>query len=476
MKENCMPLSEIGVIGLSTMGRNLVLNMLRHDLSVVAYNRTPKRTHALISACSSPSRIRAAYHLRELVEALAPPRQVLMMIQAGAATDAVISQVLPMLSPGDVLLDGGNAHYRDTDRRCAAAAERGVHYLGIGVSGGEKGARLGPSLMAGGAREGYAIAGSSLEAIAASGPQGVCCAYLGPGSAGHYVKMVHNGIEYALMQALCEAYDIMHRGLGLSIEQSADVFARWNGTLLESYLVGITETVLRQEDPETGRPLLESIRDTASQKGTGRWSTQSALDLGAPAPTIAAAVLARIISSLKEERVAAQALLAAPSPAIKASREQALEGLFSAVLCTFLSAYSQGFRQLKDASLVHGYGLELAEVARIWMAGCIIRARLLVPMAEALRRDTEVPLLMAAEPFRSLWGQHHDAFRRCVASAHIAGIPVPAMSSALDFMDAYRTGRLPANLLQAQRDLFGAHSYQRTDREGDFHTQWEASS
>lgn len=464
---------DIGVVGLAVMGQSLVLNIESRGYSVAVYNRTSKKTEAFIDGRTAEERITAAYSLEEFVGSLDKPRRVFMMVKAGDPTDALIGKLLPLLEAGDVLMDGGNAHYEDTDRRCGSAEDHGVLYLGVGVSGGEIGALLGPAIMAGGSESAYEIAAPILESIAAVGPQGSCCAFFGPRSAGHYVKMVHNGIEYAIMQALCEAYDVMHRGLGMAADEMADVFSAWNEAELESYLVEITEKILRQADPDSDGPLVERILDTAAQKGTGKWSSQSALDLGAPSPSIAAAVFARIMSSMKADRVQAEPLLPGPSPSLSMEREDAVDALFSAVLCTAVSAYSQGFRQLLSASEDRDYGLDLAEVARVWMAGCIIRARLLVPMAKAFQRQPDLPMLLLAEPFRSLWEKHQAQFRKLVARAHEAGIPVPAMSSALDFVDAYRTSRLPANLLQAQRDFFGAHSYQRTDRDGTFHTEWE---
>jgi 6-phosphogluconate dehydrogenase len=464
---------DIGVMGLAVMGQNLVLNIESRGYSVAVYNRTAEKTRAFIENRTDGKKIEAAYEIDEFVASLSRPRKVFLMVKAGAPTDALIETLLPLLEPGDILMDGGNALYDDTDRRCKAAEALGIQYLGVGVSGGEIGALLGPAIMAGGSQSAYEVVGPILEAIAAVGPQGECCAYFGPRSAGHYVKMVHNGIEYAIMQALCEAYDLMKRGLGMSTSEMADVFQKWNEGELESYLVEITEKILRQDDPEGTGPLVEKILDTAAQKGTGKWTSQSALDLGSPSPSIAAAVFARIVSSLKEDRVAAEPFLPGPSPKLSLDREEAVQALFSATLLTSLSAYSQGFRQLLDASKDRDYGLDLGEAARVWMAGCIIRARLLVPMGKAFQRQPDLSLMLLAEPFRSLWEKHHGDFRKIVARAHEAGIPVPAMSSALDFVDGYRTGRLPANLLQAQRDCFGAHTYRRTDREGVYHTEWE---
>jgi len=464
---------DIGVMGLAVMGQNLVLNIESRGFSVAVYNRTAEKTRTFIETRTEDKQIEAAYDIEEFVASLARPRKVFLMVKAGVPTDALIDTLLPLLEPGDILMDGGNAQYDDTDRRCKAAEAKGILYLGVGVSGGEIGALLGPAIMAGGSEGAYRLVGPILESIAAIGPQGRCCAFFGPHSAGHYVKMVHNGIEYAIMQTLCEAYDVMHRGLGMSAAEMADVFGTWNNGELESYLAAITEKILRQDDPEGSGPLVEKILDTASQKGTGKWSSQSALDLGSPSPSIAAAVFARIVSALKTDRVAAEPILSGPNPQISMDRDETVQALFSATLLASLSAYAQGFRQLLAASEDRGYGLDLSEVARVWMAGCIVRAKLLVPMGKAFQRQPDLALLLLAEPFRSLWEKHHANFRTIVARAHEAGIPIPAMSSALDFIDAYRTSRLPANLLQAQRDCFGAHTYQRTDREGIFHTEWE---
>jgi len=464
---------ELGVIGLAAMGQNLVLNIERRGYSVVVYNRTAERTQGFVQTRTAGKAIHATYDIPAFVDALATPRKILTMVKAGGPTDALIDQLLPLLEPGDVLIDGGNAHYADTERRLARAEELGILYLGTGVSGGESGALNGPSIMAGGSRDAYGIVGPILEAIAAQGPGGTCCAFFGPGSAGHYVKMVHNGIEYAIMQALTEAYDIMSRGLGMTAIEMADVVDAWNRGDLESYLVEITEQILRRADPETGRPLVEMIVDTAAQKGTGKWSSQSALDIGIPSPSIAAAVFARVVSSLKAERVAAEGILPGPPPSIAVDRNEAIGDLFSAMYVTMVGAYAQGMRQLRDASIERGYDLDLAEVARVWMDGCIIRAKLLVPITAALAAESNLAYLLLAEPFRTIWIDHQAGLRRTVARAHEAGIPLPAMSSALDAIDAYRTERLPANLLQAQRDYFGAHTYERTDRDGVFHTAWE---
>ncbi|UCF10789.1 MAG: NADP-dependent phosphogluconate dehydrogenase [Candidatus Bipolaricaulota bacterium] len=469
-----MSASDIGVIGLAVMGQNLALNLESRGYSVTVYNRTAERTEAFAESRTAGKRIHPTYDLESFVASLETPRKILMMVKAGEATDALMEQLLPLLDAGDVLVDGGNAHYADTERRLAQAHTCGILYLGAGISGGEAGALHGPAIMAGGCREAYIVVGPMLEAVAAQGVGGACCAFLGPASAGHYVKMVHNGIEYAIMQALAEAYDLMRRVLGMSGQGAAEVFAEWNRGPLASYLVEITASILRYSDEESGRPLVEMILDTAAQKGTGKWSSQSALDLGTPAPSIAAAVFARIVSSLKGERGEAEALLPGPEPAADVDRSELLDALRSATLLAVVIAYAQGMRQLRDASKERGYGLDLSEVARVWTAGCIIRSQLLTPIAEAFKAEPELPYLLLAEPFRTMWIDHHQGLRRTLARAHEAGIPVPVMSSSLNVADAYRTARLPANLLQAQRDFFGAHTYRRVDRAGSFHTEWES--
>jgi 6-phosphogluconate dehydrogenase len=465
--------ADFGVIGLAVMGQNLALNVESKGFSVAVYNRTAERTRKFMAERAGGKNIVPAYSLEELVASLERPRKILLMVKAGEPTDSVLEKLFPLLEPGDIVIDGGNSHYADTERRLKAAEERGLLYLGTGISGGEYGALHGPSIMVGGHREAWDEVAPILLKVAAQGPEGPCCAYLGPGSAGHYVKMVHNGIEYAIMETLAEAYDIMKRGLSLSPAEMAEVVAGWRNRELSGYLFEITERILRYVDPETGLPLVEEILDEAKQKGTGKWSTQSALDIGTPAPTIAAAVFARIISALKPERLEAEKILAGPEPRIDSERDAFLEDLYGAVYLTTVIAYAQGLRQLRDASAERGYGLDLAEVARVWMAGCIIRSSLLSPIRKAFLDDPDLKLLILAEPFRGRWDRYHSALRRVVSASHLAGIPVPALDSALDFVDAYRSGRLPANLIQAQRDFFGAHTYRRIDREGTFHTDWE---
>ena len=466
--------ADIGVIGMAVMGQNLALNIESKGFTVAVFNRTAERTREFVEQRARGKRIVPTYTLEEFVDSLERPRKILLMVKAGAPVDAVLEGLFPLLERGDLVIDGGNSHYADTERRLKEAEERGLLYLGTGISGGEYGALHGPSIMAGGHRDGYELVREIFERIAAKGPEGPCCGYFGPGSAGHYVKMVHNGIEYAIMETIAEAYDLMKRGLGMTSDEMAQVFSDWNKRELGGYLFEITERILRYKDPETGKPLVELILDTAKQKGTGKWSTQSALDIGTPAPTIAMAVFARIISALKGERVAASEILSGPEPALGVDREEFLGRLFGAVYLSVIAAYAQGLRQLRDASSEKGYGLDLAEAARVWMAGCIIRSVLLVPIRKALLERPDLPFLILAEPFRSAWEKHNGDLRYVTCLAREHGIPTPAMDSALTFVDAYRTARLPANLIQAQRDFFGAHTYQRVDKEGTFHTDWEA--
>ncbi len=467
--------ADIGVIGMAVMGQNLALNIESKGYAVAVYNRTAERTKEFAEKRTEGKRIIPTYTLEEFVDSLERPRKILIMVKAGTPVDAVLEGLYPLLERGDLVIDGGNSHYADTERRLKEAEERGLLYLGTGISGGEYGALHGPSIMAGGHKEGYELVRGILERISAQGPEGPCCGYFGPGSAGHYVKMVHNGIEYAVMQTIAEAYDLMKRGLGMSPDEMAEVFSDWNKHELSGYLFEITERILRYRDPETGGFLVEKILDTAKQKGTGKWSTQSALDIGTPAPTIAMAVFARIISALKGERVAASKFLSGPEPALGVDRGEFIERLFGAVYLSVIAAYAQGLRQLRDASAERGWELDLAEAARVWMAGCIIRSVLLVPIRKAFLDDPGLPLLFLAEPFKSAWKKYQQDLRQVTCLAHEHGIPTPAMDSALTFVDAYRCERLPANLIQAQRDFFGAHTYQRVDKEGTFHTDWEAT-
>jgi len=407
------------------------------------------------------------------VAALARPRKIMMMVPAGKPVDAVIADIQGMLEPGDLLIDGGNSHFKDTERRAAALEPQGIHYLGTGVSGGQYGALWGPAMMPGGQREAWEHVRPIFEAIAAKVQGEPCVTYIGPRGAGHYVKMVHNGIEYADMQLIAEAYDLLHRALGLSAAQLHDVFAQWNEGELASYLIEITAHIFAKVDEETGQPLVDLILDEAKQKGTGKWTSQDALDVGAPTPTINAAVEARIISAYKAERVRASGLLSGPTPAYDGDRQAFIEtlrrGLYAAKVC----AYAQGFALLRVASAEYDYGLQYGDIARIWRGGCVIRAALLEDIRAAFAREPELPNLLLDERLGGAVVAYQDALRQVIRVAAAAGVPMPALASALSYFDAYRSARLPANLTQAQRDYFGAHTYRRIDREGSFHTVWQ---
>jgi 6-phosphogluconate dehydrogenase len=463
---------DIGVIGLAVMGQNLARNIASRGYRVAVYNRTATRTEELVAEHPDPN-IVPCYDLPSFVQALKPPRRALLMVQAGAPVDAVIEQLKPLLSPGDIVIDGGNSFFRDTDRRTEELEAAGLQFFGTGISGGEEGALHGPSIMPGGPREAYAAVEPILNDIAARAPDGTpCVVYLGPRGAGHYVKMVHNGIEYGDMQLIAEAYDILARGAGLTTDELADVFADWNGGELQSFLIEITAQIFRTSDPETGKPLVNMIIDTAQQKGTGKWASQNSFDLGVPIPTINAAVEARQLSALKQERVAAAQVLPQPQASFDGDRQALIAAVRSALYASKICAYAQGMALLRAASIMYQYNLDLAAVARIWRAGCIIRARFLDDVSAAFERTPDLRNLLL-DPFFSQAVTERDAhWRMALEQATALGIATPAMSSALAYYDAYRSERLPANLIQAQRDFFGAHTYQRIDKEGTFHTEW----
>jgi len=463
--------ADIGLIGLAVMGQNLALNMARHGYRVAVYNRTTATMHEFLAA-HPDGRLVGCETLAGLVETLARPRRILIMVKAGAPVDDVIAQVRPLLEPGDLLIDGGNSFFQDTERRFTALAAEGIHYIGTGISGGEYGALWGPSIMPGGSPEGWEALRSLLEAIAARVNDEPCVAYIGPRGAGHYVKMVHNGIEYGDMQLIAEVYDFLRRGLGLPAAELHHIFARWNEGVLESYLIEITRDILARVDEETGQPLVDVILDEAQQKGTGKWTSQNALDLGAPTPTINAAVESRIISAYKAERVAAARLIAGPPVVFTGDREAMIEAAGAALYAAKVCSYAQGFALLRAASAEYGYGLHYGELARIWRGGCIIRARLLEDIRAAYARDPDLTNLLLDSYFKEAVESRQGALRRVVQTAIELGIPVLALSASLAYFDAYRTDRLPANLTQAQRDYFGAHTYRRIDREGVFHTEW----
>lgn len=464
---------QIGVIGLGVMGKNLALNIERNGFSVSVYNRSPQKTEAMLSEAKG-RKIAGFYSLEEFVLSLERPRKILLMVQAGEATDATLKQLLPYLEQGDLVIDGGNAYFPDTRRRSEALEKAGILFLGMGVSGGEEGALHGPSLMPGGSRKAYQLMERILMAIAAKADGTPCVAYMGPDGAGHYVKMVHNGIEYGDMQLISEAYDILSRGLKLGAAELARIFAEWNQGELDSYLIEITAEIFKHIDPETGRPLVELILDRAGQKGTGKWTSQSALDLNVPLSVITESVFARNLSSRKEERDAASRVLAGPVVSPPAGEEAAafVEDVRRALYASKIISYAQGFSQLKAASEHYSWSLDFRKIAMIWRGGCIIRARFLSTIMEAYEREPELYSLLLYPAFRSTLEAYQTSWRKVVSYAIMQGIPVPAFSAALAYFDSYRSSRLPANLIQAQRDYFGAHTYERIDREGIFHTDW----
>ena len=474
---------DIGLIGLAVMGQNLALNMARNGFRVAVYNRTPEVTQAYLAGPAVGTGILPAFDPAELAAALRPPRAVMLMVKAGAAVDAVIESVAPQLQPGDVIIDGGNSHFRDTERRIAALSPSGIRFLGMGISGGEEGALRGPSIMPGGDREAYEAVERVFTAIAARVNGEPCVAYLGPGGSGHFVKMVHNGIEYAVMQLIAEVYDLLGHGLGFSAAELSAIFQAWNEGPLESFLIEITGRVLAHTDPESGKPLVDLVLDQASQKGTGKWTSQEALDLGTPVPTISAAVEARSLSAhLAEREAMARAFPRAAAPQGVGSRDshgfspQAREALVTAagagLYAATVLAYAQGMALLRAASREHGYGLDLSEIARIWRGGCIIRARLLEEVRRAFAEDPDLPSLALWPPFQEALSKGMDSLRKTLHTTIDLGVPTPALSSALAVFDGQRSQRLPANLIQALRDYFGAHTFRRMDREGTFHSDW----
>ena len=464
----------LGLIGLGVMGENLALNFERHGFSVCGFDldagkrqQFAQRTRGLQAG--------VADSLDALVACLQTPRRILLMVPAGAAVDAVLADLRPLLSPGDVLIDGGNTLYTDTARRIQALEGSGILYVGSGVSGGEEGALRGPALMPGGSPEAWPLVAPMLRAIAAKADDGQpCCDWMGPGGAGHFVKMVHNGIEYADMQMICEAWWLMKHLLGMAPAQCSAVFREWNDGELGSYLIGITADILATQDPETGDALVNLILDTAEQKGTGKWTSQVALDLGVTAPTIADAVFARTVSAIKAERVAASAVLTGPTPQASQDAASLLPKIRHALLAAKVCAYAQGFALMRAADREYGWSLSFARIASVWRAGCIIRARLLGDMRRAFDANAEIPNLLVDPHFAGLMARAQQDLREVVARAALQGVAVPAFMSALSYYDAYRSACLPASLLQAQRDYFGAHTYQRTDRPGKFHTRWNS--
>jgi 6-phosphogluconate dehydrogenase len=471
----------MGVVGLGVMGRNLALNMADHGFTVAAYDPWPDaRTLFAASLNGSGGHVSLTETPAALVAALPRPRTILIMVKAGAPVDAVIADLVPLLEAGDTLIDGGNSQYRDTMRREEALRTRGLHFIGLGVSGGEEGARHGPSMMAGGAADAYTECRDVLEAIAADYDGAPCCARVGADGAGHFVKMIHNGIEYGIMQMIAEAFVLLRDVGRLDHATMAAVFRRWNETDLASYLIEITATILDRRDDLADGPLVEAILDTAGQKGTGRWSTEAALELGVPTPTITEAVFARALASLKDERVATAAALAAPvapadAPAWDPEGPE-VEAVRQALLGAVISTFAQGLAVIRAGAREHGWDTDLAAVAGIWRAGCVIRAALLDDIASAFRAPEAPGNLLQAPAFARRLMDVQDGWRRTVALGVMRGVPMPGLSSALAYVDGARTARSSANLIQAQRDFFGAHTYERIDRPGTFHTDWEAKA
>ncbi|NTW40792.1 MAG: NADP-dependent phosphogluconate dehydrogenase [Cellulomonadaceae bacterium] len=467
------PRAQIGVTGLAVMGRNLARNLARHGYVVAVHNRSAGKTRSLVAEHGDEGAFVPSEQLAGFVASLERPRKVVVMVKAGAATDAVIDELVPLLEPGDIVVDAGNAHFPDTVRRERELARHGLHLVGAGVSGGEEGALTGPSIMPGGSPESYEVLGPILESIAATVDGTPCCTHVGPGGAGHFVKMVHNGIEYADMQLIAEAYDLLRQGLGASAGEIGKIFARWNTGDLESFLVETTADVLQHVDAATGAAFVDVVADAAEQKGTGRWTVQNALDLGVPITGIAEATFARALSGSGRQRGAAAGVLTAGAGTWDVDdRDGFVEDVRLALYASKVVAYSQGFDQIAAASAEHGWGVDRGAMARIWRGGCIIRARLLDRITQAYERDADLPLLLADEHFVSSVGGAVPAWRRVVASAALNGVPTPAFSSSLAYYDGVRAERLPSNLIQAQRDFFGAHTYRRVDRAGVFHTDW----
>ena len=470
-----MPKQNMGLIGLAVMGENLVLNIESHGFSVAVFNRTTNKVDNFIKGRAKGKNIHGCYSIKELINSLEKPRKIMLMVKAGKPVDDFIELLIPHLDPGDIVIDGGNSHFPDTIRRTKYLQEKGFLFIGTGVSGGEEGALKGPSIMPGGSAEAWPQVKPIFQAIAAKVDDGSpCCEWVGSDGAGHFVKMVHNGIEYGDMQMICEAYALMEKGLGMSADEMHDVFAEWNRGELDSYLIEITSDIMAKQEDATGKPLIEVILDTAGQKGTGKWTSQEALDLGIPAMTIAEAVFARTMSAIKEERVAASKTLQGPAAKFKDKTAATVEMIRHALYASKICSYAQGFQLMRAAAQEYGWKLNFGEIALMWRSGCIIRAQFLGKIKEAFDKEPQLANLLLSAYFKQAIEKNQGAWRQVIAMAVQSGIPVPAFSSALAYYDSYRSERLPANLLQAQRDYFGAHTYERVDKpRGEFfHTNW----
>ncbi|MGH4036783.1 MAG: NADP-dependent phosphogluconate dehydrogenase [Sphaerochaeta sp.] len=462
--------NKIGVVGLAVMGKNLAYNIADHGFSVSVYNRTPAKTKTAIDEYKE-SGLQGFFTVKEFVESLEMPRKILLMVKAGEPVDKTIEELIPFLSDGDLIIDGGNSYYLDTIRRDGYLKSKKLRYLGVGVSGGEEGARRGPAIMPGGSKEAYALVEPILTAISAKAEGKDCCSYLGPDGAGHFVKMVHNGIEYADMQLICEAYSIMKNLMGLEPDEIGDIFKEWNEGELNSYLIGITADIFKKKDATTDRPLVDMILDAAGQKGTGKWTAQISLDIGTPIPTITAAVYERYLSAMKDERVGASEILKGPKRKLIKDKEF-IESIRRALYASKICAYAQGFSMLRVASEKNNWNLQYSEIAKIFRGGCIIRAQFLNEIAKEFDEDNQMANLLTAPYFVSSINSYQEDWRKVIARSVESGIAVSAFSSSLAYFDNYRNKNMPMNLLQAQRDYFGSHTYQRVDVDGIFHTQW----
>lgn len=468
-----MPKQQIGVVGVGVMGKSLALNFESKGYSVALYDISKEKVNEIIEENRGKNMV-GTHMVEEFVNSLESPRKILLMVNAGEITDKAIDSLLPHLDKGDILIDGGNTYFVDTIRRNKRLAEEGINFIGAGVSGGEEGALKGPSIMPGGQKDAYEKVKDMLENISAKVNDEPCCSYIGPNGAGHYVKMVHNGIEYGDMQLICEAYFFLKQTLDLTAEEFHEIFAEWNKGELNSYLIEITADIFTKKDEETGKPLVDVILDTAGQKGTGKWTSQSALDLGISLPIITESVFARCISALKEERVHASKLLSGPKdkPALGIEKAELIEAVRQALYMSKICSYAQGFTQLKAASEEYDWNLDFGSISMLWRGGCIIRAAFLQNIKEAYEKNTDLPNLLLDPYFKEIVESYQGGLRQIISLAVQQGIPVPAFSAAISYYDSYRTATLPANLLQAQRDYFGAHTYKRVDKEGTFHTKW----
>jgi 6-phosphogluconate dehydrogenase len=467
---------DFAVVGLGVMGENLALNVERNGFSVAVYNRNGEKTDEFLEGRAAGKKFVGAKTLAELAKNVSRPRRILLMVKAGGPVDAVVAEIKPFLEPGDVVIDGGNSHYPDTDRRIAALEPTGIRFFGMGVSGGEEGALWGPSLMPGGDRKLYDHLEPILTKIAAKADSGPCVTYCGARSAGHFVKMVHNGIEYGDMQLIAEAYDLLRHGVGLGAAELADTFAEWNAGDLQSFLIEITAKIVAKKDDQGSRKvLLDQILDKAGQKGTGKWTGEAALDFGVPIPTIAAAVDARILSSAKHVRVEASKLYKAKVKPVRSGKKKLVKAIREALYASKICSYAQGFELLRRASSELQYGIDLSETARIWKGGCIIRAVFLDKIREAFDKKPDLANLLLDDGFRKEIKKRVEGWEKAVGTSIQLGITAPAMAASLAYFHTFRRARGPAYLIQAQRDFFGAHTYERVDREGSFHTDWSKS-